>query len=317
MNKKFQKILTVGVDKSALDSLYWQRIKALTDKIINLSKNSPDMENELPDTDCLLVGLGVSVDKEVINSASHLRYIGVLATAYGKVDIGHAKSKEIFVCNVPGYSTEAVAEFVFGVILEHIREIEKGKKQAREGNYSEAGFSAIEVKDKIFGILGLGRIGDRVAKIALEFGADVRYWNRSNKDKGEIEAVRYESVNDLISKCDFLSIHLAQTKDTENFLNRERIQKIKKGAVVINTSPMELVDINALEERLENKDMTFILDHSDEMAPEDIKKLSKFKNCIIYPPIAYITREARMAKQEVFVGNIENFLRGSPTNQVD
>jgi phosphoglycerate dehydrogenase-like enzyme len=257
------------------------------------------------------------VEKELIDSAPNLKYIGVLATAYAKVDYAYAASKGIAVCNIPGYATEAVAEFVFAVILDHIREIERGKKQAREENYSEAGFSATEIKDKIFGILGLGKIGSRVAEIALGFGADIRYWSKNRKKELEVRGVKYEDANALIPKCDFLSLHFAQVKETENFLNEERIKKIKNGAIVVNTAPMELVDISALEKRLENGDIAFILDHSDEMSPENINKLSKFKNCIIYPPIAYVTKEARIAKQEIFVGNIENFLKGRPTNQVN
>lgn len=317
MNKKFQKILTIGIGEFALDSAYWQRIKVLVEKIINLPKDSPEIKDELTDTDCLLTGFGIIVDKEIIDSAPNLKYVGVLATAYGKVDIDYAKSKGISVCNIPGYATEAVAEFVFGIILDHIREIERGKKQAREGNYSEAGFSAIEIKDKTFGILGLGKIGSRVAEIALGFGADVRYWNIDRRKEFEMKGAKYEDADSLIPKCDFLSLHFALVKDTENFLNEERIQKIKNGAVVINTAPMELVNISALEKRLANGDITFILDHSDEMSQENINKLSKFKNCIIYPPIAYITKEARIAKQEIFVGNIESFLEGFPTSQVN
>ncbi|MBI2175427.1 MAG: hypothetical protein HYU35_01705 [Parcubacteria group bacterium] len=317
MDKKIKKILTIGIGEFALDSAYWQRIKVLAEKIINLPKDSSEIKSELIDTDCLLTGFGIIVNKEIIDSAPGLKYIGVLATAYGKVDVDYAKSKRISVCNIPGYATEAVAEFVFGIILEHVREIERGKKQTREDNYSEAGFSAVEIKNKIFGILGLGRIGSRVAEIALGFGADVRYWNVDRRKEFEIKGVKYEDADILISKCDFLSLHFAQVKDTENFLNKERIQKIKKGAVVINTAPMELVDIDALEKRLVDKDITFILDHSDEMSSENIKKLSKFENCIIYPPIAYITKEARIAKQEIFVGNIESFLEGSLINQVN
>ena len=314
---KFQKILTIGIDRSALDPAYWQRIESSAEKIINLAKDSSEIKDKLTDTDCLLIGFGVVVNKEIIDSTPNLKYIGVLATAYDKIDVDYAKSKGIFVSNIPGYTTEAVAEFVFGVILDHIREIERGKNQAREGNYSEAGFSAIEIKDKIFGILGLGRIGSRVAEIALSFGADVRYWNIDRKEEFESRGVRYEEVDNLISKCDFLSLHFAHVRETENFLDEQRIQKIKKGSIVINTAPMELVDINALAKRLENKDMTFILDHSDEMSRENLKKLSKFENCIIYPPIAYITKEARITKQEIFVGNIENFLKGKPQNIVN
>jgi len=317
MSKKFQKTLIIGINESALDSAYWQRIEASTEKIISLAKDSSEIKKQLADADCLLIGFGITINKEIVDNAPKLKYIGALATAYGKVDVDYTNSKGIAVCNIPGYATEAVAEFVFAVILDHIRETERGKKQAREGNYSEVGFSTIEIKNKIFGILGLGRIGSRVAEIALGFSADVRYWSIDRKKDFEASGIKYEEADDLISKCDFLSLHFAQVKDTENFLNEERIQKIKKGAIVINTAPMELVDINALEKRLKNRDITFILDHSDEMSPENIKRLSKFENCIIYPPIAYVTKEARVAKQEIFVGNIENFLKGTPTNQVN
>jgi len=87
--------------------------------------------------------------------------------------------------------------------------------------------------------------------------------------------------------------------------------------VVIHTVPMELVDIDALEERLKQDDIVFILDHSDETPQEDMKRLAQYKNCIIYPPIAYITAEAQIAKKEIFIGNIRNFLSGLPTNKVN
>ena len=316
-NVKFEKILMIGIDEPKLDPEYWKRIDVLAEKRVYLPKDSPDIKKQLADTDCLLTNFGIKVDREDIDSASNLKYIGVLATAYGKIDIDYAKSRGIAVCNIPGYSTEAVAEFVFAIILEHIRELERGKKQAREGNYSEAGFSATEIRNKIFGIFGLGRIGSRVAEIALGFGADVRYWSRNRKKELEMKGAKYEDADILIPKCDFLSLHFAQTKDTENFLNEQRFQKIKKGAIVINAAPMELVDIDALEKRLKNGDITFILDHSDEMSEENLKRLSKYENYIIYPPIAYITKEARISKQEIFIENIENFLKGTPANKVN
>lgn len=315
---KFKKIVTLGIGESALDTNYWKKIDSLAEERISLPKDSPDIKKHLKEADCILVNPFASkVEKEMIDAAQKLKYIGVLSTAYGKVDVDHAKSKGIVVCNIPGYSTEAVAEFVFAIILEHIRELEKGKRQAREGNYSEAGFSPIEIKNKTFGVIGLGRIGRRVAEIALGLGANVLYWSRNRKKESEVKGVKYEDLDALIPKCDFLSLHLAQTKDTEKFLNEKMIQKIKNRAIVINTAPMELVDINALEKRLKNNDMTFILDHSDEMTEHDLKRLSQYKNCVIYPPIAYVTKEARISKQDIFVSNIENFVRGRPQNMVN
>ena len=144
----------------------------------------------------------------------------------------------------------------------------------------------------------------------------MRYWSRNRKEKLEKDGVKFQETGDLIKNSDFISLHLALAQETENFINKERMEKIKPGAVVVNTAPMELVDLNSLEERLKKNDMTFILDHSDEMKQEDLDKLSNYKNCIIYPPIAYVSEEARITKQEMFVGNMGNFLKGSPVNVV-
>ncbi|OGD83275.1 hypothetical protein A2165_03740, partial [Candidatus Curtissbacteria bacterium RBG_13_40_7] len=301
-----------GFEKSELSSLTFRKFNFLAEKIVFSS--NPSVSDQ-KDADCLLCKFN-AVDRQFIDSLPKLKYIGVMSTGYAKVDTNYAKSKGIVVTNVPGYSTESVAEFVVGVILEYIRQLEKGKVGARAGNYSEAGFSATEIKNKTFGILGLGKIGSRVAGLALGFGAHVCYWSRERKKNLERKGIKFESADILIPKCDFLSLHFALNKQTEGFLNARRIAKIKKRAVVVNTAPMELVVINALEKRLKAGDITFILDHSDEMTGVDLKKLSKYRNCIIYPPIAYISKEAGEAKQRIFVENIENFLKGSPSNVV-
>jgi len=121
----------------------------------------------------------------------------------------------------------------------------------------------------------------------------------------------------LLSECDFISLHLAFNSDTENFLNESRIEKIKPGAVLVNLAPNELVDFNSLEKRLAKGDLVYIADHTDEMTAEQVKQVSKYKNCILYPPLAYATKEARAVKQKIFVENIENFLKGKPSNKVN
>ena len=314
---EFDKIVSINVNESQISPKYWTVIDATSKKRINLTKDSNEILEHLKDADCLLVGFGVKVDKNIIDNAPKLKYIGMFGTGYGTIDITHAKYKNITVCNVPNYSTESVAELVFAVILEQLRELERAKRQARNKNYSEEGFLPTEIKNKKFGILGLGNIGKRVAEIASCFGADVSYWSRNRKIDLETKRITYENADDLIAESDFLSLHLSHTYETEKFLNRDRIQKIKSGAIVINTAPMELVDINALETRLKNGDITFILDHSDEMTKESLEQLSKYTNCIIYPPIGCITKEAIINKQKIFVENIENFLQNAPTNKVN
>lgn len=304
---KFKKILVTGFDRSALDENVWKRISKLTNSIVFEPAN---------DVDCLFSKFN-KIDKKFIDSLPRLRYIGLLATGSGTVDVAYAKSKKIVVCNIPGYATESVAEYVFGLILEHLRGLEKAKIAGRNGDYSGDGFSATELKGKQFGIIGLGRIGSRVAELASAFGANVVYWSRKRKKEMETKNIVYKPIDSFVSTCDFLSLHVNKTKETEGILNARRIGALKKGAVVVNVSPMELVDQTALTIRLQKGDITFIFDHPDEMDAKDVQKLAKFSNCVVYPPIGFVTREARIVKQDIFVSNLENFLKGKSTNKVN
>ncbi len=315
---RFKKITMIGYSKGDLGEVQEKRLAKLGTEIVMLPKNSKDITKHLLTTDCLLVKLGASIDKATIDAAPKLKYIGMLGTGHGRIDAAYATKKGTIICNIAGYSTEGVAELVFGLIIEHIRDLERAKSQARNGDYSEATFKGYEIKDKKFGVIGLGRIGQRVAEIALKgFDAKVSYWSKNRKKDSEKQGIAYQNIDALLTNSDFISINLAYVPQTEYFLNKQRIRLIKPGAVVVNVAPMELVDINALEQRLKNGDITFILDHSDELSSTDAKRLAKYKNCIMYPPVGYITKEATQAKLSMFVDNIANYLKGSPTNKVN
>ncbi len=313
----FNKILLVNIAESSLDRKYWNEMNSMTKKKVFLPKDSPQIVQELKDTDCLLVGFATPVMKDHIDAAPTLKYIGTLAIAYHKIDTQYAKKKGIPVTNIAGYCTESVAEFVIAAILNEIRQLDEGKERARNKNYDFAGMTASEIKGKIFGVFGLGNIGIRTAKLAQGFGADVRYWSRTRKKDCEANGIKYEDKNTLLQNADFVSINFAHTPETDKFLDGNAFSKIKSGAIVVNTVPMETTDLVALENRLKKNDIIFILDHSDEMTQEELNILHKYKNCIIYPPIAFISREARVNKQNLFVENIENFLKGKPTNVVN
>ena len=315
---KFQKILMIGFSKADLGDKDWKRLNKLSKSVFLIPKEDPKIPSHLSNTDCLLVKLGAAVDQSIIDKTPNLKYIGMFGTGYGRIDTAYAKRKRIAVCNIAGYSTEGVAELAFGILIEYLRELERAKSQARKGEYSEATFTGTEIKRKKFGVIGLGRIGGRIAEIALKgFNAQVSYWSRKRKKRVEEMGIKYKELNSVLKESDFLSINLSYTPETESFLNRDRIKLIKKGAVIINLAPMELVDIDSLEKRLQSSDITFILDHSDELSKEQAKQLSRYKNCIMYPPIGYITKEATQAKRGMFIDNLENFLKGSPTNKVN
>lgn len=304
---KFHKILITGFSHENLDEKVWNQIKGFCDSLVF---------EPAADVDGLLCRFN-KVDKQLIDQFPQLKYIGVLATGYGTVDTEYAKSKNIVVSNIPGYCTQSVGEYVFAIILEHLRQLEKAKQVARFGDYSGDGFSASEIADKKLGVIGLGRIGRKVAEIgAFGFSAKVSYWSRNRKPEVEQKGISYKEIDALVVESDFLSLHLNKTQETEKILNKRLFNLIKPGAVLINVSPMELIELDALEARLKQGNLTFIFDHPDEMEKKEVGRLVQYPNCIVYPPIGFITKEARIQKQMIFISNLENYLNGSPTNLV-
>ncbi|MBI2020403.1 hypothetical protein HYS94_03190 [Candidatus Daviesbacteria bacterium] len=314
---KFKKALVINISEDRLDPIYWEKLNDLAESVVILPKDSPQIQEELADTDCILTGFQVDVGKAEIDAAPNLKYVSTLATAYGKIDTDYAKKKRIVVTNVPGYATESVAELVFALILENIRDIAKAKSRGSKGNYSGVGLRATEIKDKVFAVLGLGMIGGRVAQIAKGFGADVRYWSKHRKKDLEREGIKYQDADQLIQDADIISLHFAETPETKHFLNKKRINSIKHGALIISTVPNEITDLEALEQRLKKEDITFITDHADELDKNDAKRLSKYENCILYPTVGFMSAEARITKQEIFFDNMEAFLKGKPINTVN
>ena len=192
---KFKKLLFIGIGKSALEDSYWEKIDRLTEKKVFVDKDSAEIRKELPNTDGVLVNFGVPFTKDDIDAVLNLKYIGTLSTAFGKVDANYARQKGIPVCNLAGYSTESVAEFTLAAILEAIRGLETGKQRGRKLNVDESGIKAWEIKDKVFGILGLGSIGRRVAELALGFEADVRYWSKHRKKDADKRGIKYQNAD--------------------------------------------------------------------------------------------------------------------------
>lgn len=313
---KFKKILLLGINETALSKEGWSKLDALAEKRVNAKPEDPQLKSQLADADCLLSGFGVKIDKGIIDAAPNLKYIGVFATAFNFVDTAYAKTKGIAVCNVAGYSTEAVAEFVFAALLEYLRDLEGSKKLGRDGVNEPTGALGGELKGKIFGIFGLGHIGGRVAEIALGFGADVRYWSRNRKPEMEAKGAKYEAADDLIPKCDVLSFHFAHTPETANFMSRSRISKLKKSAILVKTISAETFDLDALEEKLSKGEVSFIFENDEEVPKEIFQRLSKYKTCLFYPSNAFATKEAMSRRQDIFISNIENYLNGKPSNKV-
>jgi phosphoglycerate dehydrogenase-like enzyme len=308
-----QKLVCVGFSGTELADEYWEELDKLAGSHVKVPTEDIVAHK---DTEALLVKLGAKVDKNVIDQLPNLKYIGMLGTGYGGIDTEYAAGKGIAVTNIADYATEGVAEFTFGVLLEYYRDIAKARNQAKAGNYSDD-FTGGEIKGKKFGVIGLGDIGKRIAQLAQAFGADVSYWSRNRKEDIEATGINYSELDDLLANSDIITLNLALNPETENIITADRIARIKYHSIFINPSPMELIDFNALLNRLNKRDMIFMLDHSDEMTEQQLKALQPLDNCIVYPAIAYLTKEASQLKQQIYVDNVKNFLNDAPTNKVN
>ncbi len=310
---KFKKAVLIKIADTHFDPPYWARLEDLVEQKVSISRDDPKLQAELQDCDCLLLGFQVPLGKDIFDAAPNLKFVNILATAYGTVDLAAASERDIPVCNLGGYSTESVAEFTIAAILHEIRNLEEGLKRAREDNYSFAGIRARELKDSEFGVIGLGHIGTRVAELAAGFGAKVSYWSHAKRD----DRFKYRELDDLLATCKYISVNVAEAPETKNLLNSRNLALIQTDSVLISTVPPAIIDNQDLAERLSKNDMTFITDHPEEIEKAELEVLRKFPNCVIYPPIAFLSDEARLAKQKIFIGNMKGFLEGSVQNKVN
>lgn len=313
----FTKALFINFKEGEIEPKYLDRITKLFGSHQFIARDDGKLAEALKDTEAIFAKIFTKIDKEVIDTAPNLKYMGVLATAFDAIDAKYARSKNITVCNLGGYSTEAVAEFFFAALFENIRDLERAKQQARQEDYSLDKFMGMDLKGKTLGVVGAGQIGSRVAEIGLGLGMKVNYFSRKNKPEIENKGAAKKELDEVLSESDFVSLNLALNKETEGIISKEKIALLKKGCVFINLAPPPLIDQEEMMEKADQREITFIFDHSDDLDPALAKKFLETKNVVVYPPVAFRTNEANTARWETFVSNIENFANGNPQNVVN
>lgn len=312
-----RKAVFIDYKNGEIASNIFTRLKINFETVDFCQRSDSDVLMKVKDADAFFVKISTTVDKELIDAAPALKYIGVCSTAFDAVDTKYARSKGVSVCNLGGYSTEAVAEFFFASLFETIRDLERAKNQARKEDYSFASFMGRELQNKTLGVIGAGTIGSRIATIGIGIGMKVIYFSRKNKPAIEtLGAVKYP-LEDIVKNSDFISVNLALNAETKELVSKDKVALIKKGAVLINLAPPPLLDQEAVLKKAASGDLTYIFDHSDDMDPSLVKRFLQIGNCIVYPPVAFRTIEADINRWETFVGNIEHFIKGAPTNVIN
>lgn len=267
----------------------------------------------------------VVLNRENLSDANNLEFIAEVATGFNNIDVEYAKEKGIGVANVAGYSTNAVVQHTFAVALALLDEVTYYDSYVKNGEYSKSGlFTCLdkpyyEIEDKTWGIIGLGNIGRKVAKIAEAFGAKVVYYSTTgNNSNDEFSRV---SFDELLSRSDIISIHAPLSNNTLGLLDYEALCKMKNSAILVNMGRGPIVVEEDLARAIdENKIRGAALDVF-EVEPININSpLLTMKNkdkIILSPHIAWASVEARERLFNEVVENIIAFYNGEIRNRVD
>ena len=252
-----------------------------------------------------------------------LKYIGVLATGYNVVDVKAAREQGIIVTNIPAYSTDSVAQLTFAHILNITHRVGHYAIQNRQGRWSSNPDFVYwdtplhELAGKTIGIVGLGNIGWKVAIIARDFGMDV--FAMTSKNSADLpEGIQKTTLEGLLSVSDILTLHCPLTDSTREMINRETIEKMKSGAILINTGRGPLVNEADVAEALRTGRLgAYGADVMCSEPPSADNPLLSAPNSYITPHIAWATYEARVRLVDIAIGNVKAFCEGNPVNVVN
>lgn len=303
--------------------LSWAELEKLGGVTVYDRTSPEDLLSRAKEAEILLTNKTV-INGESLSQLPELKYIGVLATGYNVVDIEAAGSRGITVTNIPAYSTDSVAQIVFALLLAITNEVEHYTSDNRAGRWSRnADFCywdspLIELAGKTFGIVGLGHIGSKVARIASAFGMNVIAFTSKNQDELPSGIMKAESLESLLRESDVVSLHCPLTETTRQMINATTLSEMKSSAILINTGRGQLVDENALADAL-NKGMLrgAGVDVLSCEPPESDNPLLYARNCYVTPHIGWATVEARQRLMNIAVKNVADFINGIPSNVVN
>ena len=313
----------VVLDGYALNpgDLSWTAMEALGELTVYDRTSPAELMERSADAEVLITNKTLITATDM-SSLPKLKYIGVLATGYNVVDIDAARSHGIVVTNIPAYSTSSVAQMVFAHILNitqrvgYYAEENKNRRWAENADFCYWDTDLIELDGKKMGIVGFGNIGQATAHIAQAFGMDVRVY--TSKDQSVLpHGIKKMELDDLFSECDIVSLHCPLNTTTQEMVNTERLGKMKKTAILVNTGRGPLINEQDLADalnagRLAGAGLDVL---SVEPSKED-NPLLKAKNCFITPHIAWATKEARTRLMDVAVRNLKSYIEGQVINNV-
>ena len=296
---------------------------------VNLSENIPNQKQIIKllkkkPYDAVITLLTDKIDAELFSEVPGVKMYANYATGYDNIDIEAAKASNIVITNAPAtLSTLSVAEHTIALMCSLAKRIVEADNFVRQGKYkgwSPMNFIGTELSGKTLGIIGAGRIGEQTARFAKNLGLHIIYYDikRNNTIEKECGAIYYNTVEEVLQKSDFVSLHVPLLSSTLHLINEERLAQMKPTSFLINTSRGKVVEEEALEQALKAEIIRGAALDVFEFEPKISKGLRKLPNVILTPHIASASEDARNEMAEIVANNIIDFFEGrTPRNIVN
>ena len=300
----------------------WEKIEQFGQLTVYPRTTPEEVLDHVGDAEIVLTNKTV-FDAEIISRLTNTKYIGVLATGYNVVDLKAAREHGIVVTNIPAYITDSVAQMTFAHILNVTNRVDHYARASREGEWSRCpdfcywDQPLMELSGKTIGIVGLGHIGMKVARIAHDFGMDV--FALTSKDATSLpEGIQKTTLEGILGASDIISLHCPLTNSTREIINAESLAKMRKGTILVNTGRGPLVNEADVAAALHTGQLAaYCADVMCSEPPSFDNPLFQEPNAFITPHVAWATVEARLRLMDIAEGNIKAFLSGNPVNVVN
>lgn len=304
--------------------LSWDSIERLGDFTVYERTAPNEIYERAKGAEILIINKSVITADMLDMLIPELKLVALQSTGLNAVDYEYAKKLGITVCNIPSYSTNAVAQLVFAFILQITNEVTLHSKAVKDGEWCRCPDFCFwkkpltELTGKTIGIIGFGAIGRKVAQIAEAFDMNVLAFSPRKKDVQGLTNTKIVDLDTLLKESDIITCHCPLTSDTERLINKSNISKMKNTAIFINTSRGPVVDEQALADALNNGNIAAAgLDVLKVEPPKEDNPLLTAKNCYITPHIAWAAKETRARLINILEKNIKSFIDGNPQNVVN
>jgi phosphoglycerate dehydrogenase-like enzyme len=311
---KFKKIVLYDLKSGPLEKKFVEKLRKFSNKVEIVFSNK-EYSNGLKlkyikGADALITRLFDNYGEELFLK-SDLKYIGAMHTDISHFNLNILKKKGIVLTNVPDYATEAVAELTISALLNISRQTYEAMSFVKSGKWGFENFLGWELKGKTLGIIGMGKIGKRVAEIAKEFGMEILYFSRYDE---KLNGYKKTNLENLLKQSDVVSLHCDLNNETKNLIDKNRLDLMKKGSVLLNSARSELVDLKALHNLCKSEKIFIWFEAVEDEATRN--KFLKLKNVYLTPHYGWMTKEAQQKIREISLKNMDSYLKGKLLNRI-